>query len=226
MPARGKQPDRTLSRDEARRVYDRIGSFQDSQAFYEDRTTQELVAHGSFETGSAVFEFGCGTGRFAESLLAQRLPATATYRGVDLSPTMVGLARSRLARFGSRAEVLQAGGGAPVDEPSGRYDRWVSNFVLDLLSESDIGSVLVEAHRMLNTGGLLCLASLGTGDSWHTRAVAGVWSAIHRVSPALLGGCRPIDLRRFLPADRWSMAHHRSHAPFLVPSEAIVAARR
>lgn len=216
----------TLSHGEARRIYDRIGSFQDSQAFYEDQTTQVLVEHGAFATASAVFEFGCGTGRFAESLLAQRLPATATYRGVDLSPTMVGLARSRLARFGSRAEVVEAEGGAPVGEPDHGYDRWVSNFVLDLLSGSDIESVLVEAHRMLKPGGLLCLASLGTGDSWYTRTVAGVWSVIHRLSPALLGGCRPIDLRPFLSPDRWSIEHHRSLAPFLIPSEAIVAARR
>ncbi|HXC52509.1 MAG TPA: class I SAM-dependent methyltransferase [Candidatus Limnocylindrales bacterium] len=214
-----------LSHRDARRVYDRIGSFQDSQAFYEDRTTRELVTHGCFEKASAVFEFGCGTGRFAESLLAERLPATATYRGIDLSPTMIGLASRRLARFGARAEVALSEGGPPVDEPSGHYDRWLSNFVFDLLSEDDIAAVLAEAHRMLKPGGLLCLASLGTGNSWYSHVIAGVWSTIHRMAPEVVGGCRPIDLLPFLAADRWSVAWHRSLAPFLVPSDAVVATR-
>ena len=215
----------TLSYSDARRVYDRIGSFQDSQAFYEDKTTCEIVEHGCFEKASAVFEFGCGTGRFAESLLAERLPAAAVYRGVDLTPTMVELARSRLARFGERADVVLSDGGPPSAEPSERYDRWLSNFVFDLLSEADIEAVLAEAHRMLKPGGLLCLASLGTGDAWYSRTMASVWASIHRISPQIVGGCRPINLLPFLSPDRWSIVHHRSLAPFLVPSDAIVAAR-
>lgn len=216
----------TLSYKDARRVYDRIGSFQDSQAFYEDRTTGELIEHGRFDEASTVFEFGCGTGRFAEGLLAERLPEAATYRGIDLSPTMVDLARSRLARFGSRAEVALSEGGPPATEPDEHYDRWLSNFVFDLLSEPDIEAVLAEAYRMLKPGGLLCLASLGTGNSWFTHAVAGGWATIHRLAPQLVGGCRPVDLRPFLTADRWSVVHHRSLASFLVPSDAIVAERR
>jgi ubiquinone/menaquinone biosynthesis C-methylase UbiE len=215
----------TLSHSDARRVYDRIGSFQDSQAFYEDKTTRELVEHGSFEKASAVFEFGCGTGRFAEMLLAECLAPDATYRGVDLSSTMIGLARTRLDRFGDRAEVVLSEGGAPVDEPGAHYDRWVSNFVFDLLSETEIDAVLNEAHRMLQPGGLLCLAGLGTGNSWMTGAIANLWSVVHRLSPELVGGCRPLDLLARLPSQRWRVIHHRSLAPYLVPSDAIVATR-
>lgn len=216
---------RTLSHDDARRVYDRIGSFQDSQAFYEDRTTRELVEHGDFERAESVFEFGCGTGRFAEGLLATRLSAGARYRGIDLSPTMVDLARARLARFGPRAQVELSDGSPPAREPGQSYDRWVSTFVFDLLAEAEIDGVLAEAHRMLVPGGLLCLAGLAGGHSWPTRLVAGVWTALHRAAPELVGGCRPIDLAPRLDTGRWRIRHHRRHAPFLVPSEAIVAAR-
>jgi hypothetical protein len=36
---------KTLSAAEARRTYDRIGKMQDTQAFYEDRATAELIAN-------------------------------------------------------------------------------------------------------------------------------------------------------------------------------------
>ncbi len=216
---------RTLSHDEARRTYDRIGSLQDSQAFYEDRTTGQLLAHGQFETATSVFEFGCGTGRFAETLLRRLLPPDATYRGIDLSPAMVNLARVRLARFGVRAEVALSAGGPPVAEPDASRDRFVSNFVLDLLSEDDIAATLAEAHRLLRPGGLLCVASLSTGTTSLSRAVAGVWSAVHRVSPGIVGGCRPLDLGSFLSPSRWRLRHRAALAPYGIPSEAFVAER-
>ncbi len=55
-------------------MYDRIGSLQDSQAFYEDRATGLLLQHGEFSSAESVFEFGCGTGRFALRLLEEYLP--------------------------------------------------------------------------------------------------------------------------------------------------------
>ena len=66
-----------LSHDEARLAYDRIGTIQDSQAFYEDRATNLLLRHADFESSEAVFEFGCGTGRFALRLLDDYLPPTS-----------------------------------------------------------------------------------------------------------------------------------------------------
>ena len=83
---------RTLSPAEVRRIYDRIAKALDTQAFYEDRATKELVAHLDLPSTRSVFEFGCGTGRFAHDLLAHRLSASASYRGADLSPVVVRLA--------------------------------------------------------------------------------------------------------------------------------------
>jgi SAM-dependent methyltransferase len=216
----------TLSHEQTRRVYDRIGAWQDTQAFYEDRATALVVAHGDFDTATRVFEFGCGTGRFAARLMAEHLPATAQYRGVDLSPTMIALARARLASFGSRADVVQTDGAPPAAERTGSCDRFVSNFVLDLLPEDDIAAVVREAHRMLVPGGVLGLASLSSGDMWPTRLVARLWSGVHRVVPALVGGCRPLDLRAWVPARDWTIRHHVHLAPFGLPSEVVVAERR
>ena len=216
---------RTLSHQEARRTYDRIGARQDTQAFYEDVATREVIRHGDFASALAVFEFGCGTGRFAGMLLGDHLGPTATYRGVDLSPTMVGLAERRLSEFGDRARVVLTDGGPPASEPPASFDRFVSNFVFDLLSEADIAAVVSEAHRILRPGGLLCLASLSPGHGLISGAVIRVWSLIHRLDPRLVAGCRPIELLPFLEEGCWKLRHHRPLAPFGLPCEAVVAER-
>ncbi len=216
---------RTLSHQEARRTYNRIGSLQDSQGFYEDCATALIVQHGNFTCAEAVFEFGCGTGRFALRLFEDYLPDTARYRGTDLSPKMVRLAKSRLATHSSRAEVILTEGEPPVDEPTAHYDRFVSNYVFDLLSYEDIRAVLREAHRMLRPDGLLCLSGLSTGLDRVSRIVAGAvaWTQTH--CPSLVGGCRPVDLLPFLQGSEWQILHHSKVTAFGVPSEVVVAKR-
>lgn len=214
-----------LTYEEARRVYDRIGSRQDSQAFYEDCATEALLRHGHFESAEAVFEFGCGTGRFALRLFRDFLSPRAFYRGMDVSPKMVSLARERLEPYSSRAEVALTQGRPPVEEPSESYDRFVSNYVFDLLSEEDIRGILKEARRMLRPGGLLCLAGLSTGVGWLSRSVARFWSFIQRHWPSAVGGCRPIDLPPLLEESDWQIQHHEKLVVFGITSEALVARR-
>lgn len=215
-----------LSHEDARRVYDRIGSFQDSQGFYEDRATGLLLQHGDFGSAEAVFEFGCGTGRFALRLFQEFLSPNATYRGVDISPKMVHLAQQRLAPYSPRAEVTLSEGGPPAGEPPNSCDRFVSNYVFDLLAEEDIRSVLGHASRMLRPAGLLCLAGLSTGVGPLSKAAAGVWSWIQAHRPSLVGGCRPIDLLPLLPESDWEIRLHRKVVAFAITSEALVAQRR
>jgi len=215
-----------LTHAQARRVYDRIGARQDTQAFYEDRATRILIEHGRFDTARQVFEFGCGTGRFAQLLFTKHLPQSARYRGIDLSPTMIDLARGRLASFGSRAEVVLTDGSLPTAEPTGASDRFVSNFVLDLLSEEDVAAVIREAERIVKPEGLLCLASLSTGNGGLASVMASVWTRVHAFWPALVGGCRPLDLLSWVPTQRWTILHHRHLVPFGIPSEVLVAQRR
>jgi SAM-dependent methyltransferase len=216
----------TLTHEEARRAYDRIGPWQDAQAFYEDRATRIVLRHGEFATARNVFEFGCGTGRFAAELLSSHLPRTAFYRGVDISPRMIALARNRLSPFAARARVELSDGTPPTAEPTGAYDRFVSNYVLDLLSEADIAGVAAEAHRMLAPAGLICLASLATGSGPFSRLAAHLWSRVHAISPRLVGGCRPLDLTRWLDDARWKMRHRARLAPYGIPCEVLIAERR
>jgi SAM-dependent methyltransferase len=217
---------KVLSHQEARRAYDRIGSLQDTQSFYEDRVTEILLRRGDFGAAQGVFEFGCGTGRLALRLLTELLSPTARYRGVDVSPKMVSLAQARLAPYAPRAEVVLTEGGPPVDEPAESCDRFLSSYVFDLLSQEDTRRVLEEARRMLRPGGLLCLAGLSTGVGPVSRAVASAWGWIQAQRPSLVGGCRPVELLPFLAPSDWQVRHHEKVVSFGVPSEALIAERR
>lgn len=211
-----------LSHEQARAFYDRFGSKQDLQRVYEDPAIGVLVANAGFETASAVLELGCGTGRLAERLLRAHLPPRATYLGLDISSTMVELARSRLRPWSDRADVRRSDGSPRLAVADGSCDRFLSTYVLDLLSEDDIRTALSEARRVLAPGGRLCLASLTFGTGIASRAVCRLWSAVHARRPSWVGGCRPLDLGAQLE-DRWQIVHREIVCTLGICTEVVVA---
>lgn len=213
-----------LSHDEARAFYDRFGARQDKQAFYEDAALDRLIAHGRFEEAHAVFEFGCGTGRLAERLLARHLPQSAAFTALDSSPTMVDLATERLRSW--PATVLVGDGRMVVPAADGAFDRFVATYVLDLLSEVDGRALIAEAHRTLEPGGLLCVAGITHGTGVLSIPIMGLWRAVAGLAPRLVGGCRPQRAERLLLEDRWRIDHHSIVTAWGVASEVLVAARR
>jgi len=99
-----------LTRSQARTFYDRFGKKQDTQAFYEDAVLDDVIDHAAFEQAEKVFEFGCGTGRFASRLLVKHLSPSASYLGIDLSQTMIAIAEQRVLPYKERAKVAQSDG--------------------------------------------------------------------------------------------------------------------
>jgi ubiquinone/menaquinone biosynthesis C-methylase UbiE len=214
---------RTFTADEAKRFYDRFGRKQDLQAFYEDPAVGGLIAHGDFAHATAVFEFGCGTGRLAERLLRSHLPEGSTYLGVDISSTMVGLARDRLRPWSKRAQVQLSSGSTLLTQPPQSVDRFVATYVLDLLSIQDIRTLLAEARRILRPDGLLCLVSLTEGTAPLAALVSWAWKRLYSLSPSLLGGCRPVRLGTLLALGEWRIRYSTVVTTWGISSEILVA---
>jgi len=169
-----------------------------------------------------VLELGCGTGRLAERLLAERLPEDARYLGLDVSPRMVALAEARLRPWSDRAEVLRVDGTLPLPVPDASCDRFLVLWVLDLMDDAAAAAALADARRALEPGGLLCVAGLAPGARGLPRLVSRGWEAVWRLSPALVGGCRPREL--VLP-DGFAVRHRRTVVSWAVASEVVVAER-
>jgi ubiquinone/menaquinone biosynthesis C-methylase UbiE len=216
----------TLSPPAVKALYDRIGRWQDTQRFYEDVATADLIAHANLGDVRSVFEFGVGTGRLAERLLRDHLPPATRYHGIDVSSTMVALARERLSPWASRVTIVESDGSPRIDTPDGQYDRVVSTYVLDLLSRDDIAAVLAEARRVLSPGGLVCLVSATHGRTTPQRLVMGLATRLHALSPTLVGGCRAIDLSSILGRASWRLVHHQVVSKWGIPSEVVVASPR
>jgi ubiquinone/menaquinone biosynthesis C-methylase UbiE len=216
----------TLTRKQARDFYDRFGRRQDSQARYEKPALDCLVEHGAFGEAKAIVEFGCGTGNFAHRLLAEEMHAEATYFAFDLSETMADLARKRLEPFGSRATVTRTDGRPRIPLPASSCDRFVSNYVLDLLSGQDILRTLDQAWRVLRSDGLLCLTSLTYGTTVGSKLTIAAWLAIHSLRPSLVGGCRPIVLTDFLGPASWKVLYSNTVVSYGVPSHVLIARPR
>jgi len=138
---------------------------------------------------------------------------------------MVGLAQQRLARFGDRAEVYRSDGSPRLDFAAATFDRFVANYVLDLLSIPEIETLLQEASRVLSAGGLLGLTSLTFGFTPFSRVVTAIWQALHSLRPVLVGGCRPLHLRELVSGEPWQVRYANRFSSFGVPSEVLVAGK-
>jgi SAM-dependent methyltransferase len=218
--------DRYLSPAETKRFYDRLGSAQDWQGFFENPAINELIAHAAFDSAHSVFEFGCGTGALAARLLQHHLPADARYIGFDISTTMVSLAQERLKPWSGRARVQQSDGSPRVPESDHALDRFVSTYVFDLLAPGFIDRLLSEAHRLLVPGGKLCLVSMTFGESPLSRTVCWGWQRLWRLSPGIVGGCHPIELSDYLSSGAWKPNHQTKVTSWGVTSEVLVASAR
>lgn len=209
---------RGLSHTETEKFYDAFGARQDGASYYEDVTLAELKRFAKFESATSIVEFGPGTGRFAEEILSL---SAASYWGCDVSATMIQLSRSRLTKFGERVTLLKSSGETMLPLQDESCDRFVSNYVLDILSADEIKSVLREAQRILKPNGLLCLTGLTFGKGLFSKAWTAFWNLRFNLNPKWVGGCRPVALTEFL--DNWEVVHHNLVTVRGITSEVVVA---
>ncbi|HEX2911330.1 MAG TPA: class I SAM-dependent methyltransferase [Chloroflexia bacterium] len=215
---------REVSPEKVRRFYDRFGKLQDAQRFYEESATTELIKHANFKDARDIFELGCGTGLFARKLFQDYLTPDTRYAGIDISPNMVKLTRERLKPWSNRASVELVNTDVPgLSALDNSMDRFVSNYVFDLLPFKTTEKYLAEAHRVLRPDGLLCVTSLTFGNTTLSRFISNTWLRIWKLKPILLGGCRPIALSDYLTPENWKIVYLGKKIEFGITSEVLVA---
>ena len=154
-----------------------------------------------------VLDAACGTGDLAEAFAAA---GAAAVTGVDFTPAMLQIARSKVAR--ARPEGGRAARGGEVDDPTPAY---VEGDVMDLAFERgqfDIVSIafgirnvidpvraLREFHRVLRPGGRLVILEFSEPTNRVLRWLNRVYcSGIMPVTATLISGDRS-GAYRYLP---------------------------
>ncbi|NJM05751.1 methyltransferase domain-containing protein [Candidatus Gracilibacteria bacterium] len=193
--------DQTISRRDARHIYDNLGHALDRAERFEARAKElalNLLAAGP---GQQVLHVGVGTGA-EHAALQHAVAPNGLVVGCDLSRGMLQLTRLRADT------PLCEGDAARLPFQTHRFDRLFSAYMLDLLPLAEIPLVLAEFRRVLQPGGQLVLVSLTTGVDVPSRCFVAGWTLLYRIAPQRLGGCRPLQLSDMLQQAGFAVERH------------------
>ena len=119
--------------------------------------------------------------------------------GVDLSFGMLKRAKRKISRPHLASCSLCQADARFLPFRSGSFDCLLNCYMIDLLPERDIQVVLCEFRSVLSPGGLLVLTIMARQSAILERP----WMALYRLSPELVGGCRPVAAAAWLEKAGW-----------------------
>lgn len=187
-PPRPPLPAR-LNRDQIRRHYRWIAPMHDVAArLLESKARRQALTWADVRNGEDVLDVGTGTGLNLPALLAAN--PSGTTEALDLTEAMLDRARRRAARFPDARVRLRVGDVYALPYPDDAFDLIVCGYMLDLLPLDDLPAIFRSFARVLRPGGRVVATAMAVP---RTRRHA-LWDALYRFYPALLGGCRGIDL--------------------------------
>ena len=211
-------PEKILPTTAAQKFYDRIGSRYDWFEFYEGRAKDRAFKALQLKDGLKVLSVGVGTGKELDKIKAAISPGGTAY-GLDLSPVMARLTRERTGPSVCQADARKL----PYADQT--FDRLYAAYVLDLLPLDDIGQLLGDFRRVISPGGELVILALTEGIDLPSRALVSIWKGVFAISPAMCGGCRPLELYQLVQEAGFTNIKRQVIVQAGVPSELICACK-
>ena len=213
------------------RVYDRLAwSYNFWSRLTEDDAHRRALEFCEIEGGerenNCILEVAVGTGVMAAKVL-QRYP-NGRFWGMDLSAGMLRRCHAALGRIENESNALCRADATEIPFTSNTFDLLVNCYMLDLLPEKDIPRVLQEFHRVLRPGGRLVILSMAEPGP----ILRPLWYGAYRLSPKIVGGCRPVPVTDFLPPEQdsdagpWKVEHHEFISQLSFRSELLTARKK
>jgi ubiquinone/menaquinone biosynthesis C-methylase UbiE len=161
-----------VTSERVRAYYDRsAASYDASIRLFERLLLDDGRAWAASRARGDVLEIGVGTGRNLE-----HYPAGTRLVGIDLSPSMLALARDRASQLAMRVDLREADA-ASLPFADASFDTVVCTLVL--CSVPDDRRTVAEVARVLRPGGRLVLVE-------HVRSPVGPVRLVQRVLQPLL----------------------------------------
>ena len=205
-----------VSKDQIPQMYTWIAPTHDWLAvIVEAKARNRGLLLADIKDGEDLLEVAVGTGLSFKHLLKQNPSGTNT--GVDLTPAMLKRAKSRAARSGQTNYNLSLGDAYNLDFPDNQFDLVLNSYMFDLLPKSHFVPVLTEFKRVLKPGGRLVQVNMTPGKAWYNF----LWEGMYRLHPALLGGCRGVEMASYFEEAGFQQVHREYISQRTFPSEVV-----
>jgi len=209
-----------ISQAQAAKLYDRLARVYDLWGFLtETKARKRALELAAIQDGQQVLEVAAGTGLAFVELV--RSNPNGRNIGLDISAGMLAKAKKRLGNAGAVNFELLVASAYDIPEKDAAFDVVLNNYMFDLLDEQDWPRAITEFYRVLKPGGNLVLANMTAGR----RFGSGIYEKLYRMSPALMGGCRGVQLAGPLRDHDFIITSREYFQQLLFPSEVILATK-
>ncbi len=209
------------TKEEAKRLYDRISEFYDYlTATSERKYAEKALDRLSIEEGETALEIGFGTGHCLKRI-AECVGQRGKAYGIDISSGMLEVTKRKLeqAQLMDRVELYCADA-ANLPYRKSVFDAVFTSFTLELFDTPEIPKVLYEIKRVLKPGGRLGVVSMSKEDGRSIMLRLYEW--FHKKWPKYVD-CRPIYVEQSLRDAGYEIRNKEKVRLFGLPGEIVVA---
>ncbi len=208
------------SKEEAKKSYDRISRFYDyTEGLFEKRYINIALGKLAIKPGEIVLEIGFGTG-YALSIISEKTGREGKVCGIDISPKMMDLARTKLKKkkVSDRVELI-CQDALKLPYPDNKFDAIFMSFTLELFDTPEIPLILKEIKRVLKPGGRLVVAS--TSKENGRSIYLNIYEWAHRKFPKYID-CRPIYVLESMKNAGFTIKYNKRIKIYLIPDEIVI----
>lgn len=207
--------------DRTRRVYDRMATvYPVSTCLFHSRAHRFALDLSGIRDGMSVLEVATGSGEMFRRLV--RINPNGLTVGLDLSPNMAARAYGRIQKaFPSARAHCNAVDVRHLPFGDASFDAIMCCFLLELLSNDDIGVALREMRRVLRMDGTLTVVLISERDLLFN----GAYSVCGRAFPAFWGRQVERKVPAMLESHSFRIVGDRKVRQTYYPSRVLVARR-
>lgn len=209
---------RTFNENKIKKEYARLaGIYNLWSRLTESKALNKCLDLAEIRNGEKILEVAAGTGIFFKKIV--KLNPDGMNRGIDISPHMIRKAEKELSLLKSTNYALHQGNALKLEFEDNTFDLLFNNYMIDLMPQEYFETILHEFYRVLKPGGRVIITTFSFG----TRRIHRFWIWIARNFPALLTGCRPVSLQKYLEKTGFEIVNSEHISQNTFPSEIINA---